>query len=337
MSLVPKHPKDEYTEILSDLLPLFVEWLMITLKNDLDSLLYTFGCLIKTCKSFYRHLYTERYSPSITRLWNQITCPSLRFGEYDRSHFDKLDCGEYDRSHFDKLDCSMHMNHSFLTNQERLHPFTFLKVELGYHNQLGLRDLRTPARFFITLKNRIPSTTDVSMFFDYVRDIDYNLNTLKELGRPCATVHIVYKVNISHHHFTLESLTESKSGQVILSLHICGNGLVTIPDNLQGWERSYLSISKCELSISDNAQFNCHTFIMINLSNWTELSKLKINAEVIRFIDLHILEDLNLSRMDWTCKEGVIRFRDRSYWRRIVKNAPFIYQKKNFDLEIHKK
>ena len=324
MSLVPNHVEDEYTDILSDLLPPIVEWLMITLKNDLHFLLYTFGCLIKTCKSFYKRLYTERYSSSITRLWNQITCPSLLFGEFDTSNFDKIYC-------------STHMNRSFLTNQERLHPFTFLKVELGYHNQLSLRDLRTPARFFITLQNRIQYATDVSMFFDYVRDIDYNLNTLKELGRPCATVHIVYKVNISHYHFTLESLTELKSGRVILSLQICGNGLVIIPDNLQGWERSHLSISKCSLSISDNSQFNCHTFIMTKLPNWTELSKLKINAEVIRFIDLHILEDLNLSRMDWTCKEGLIRFRDRAKWRAIVKNPPLLYQKKNFDLQIHYK
>lgn len=330
MSLVPKHAEDEYTEILSDLLPPIVEWLMIILKYNLGTLLYTFGSLIKTCKSFYEHLYTERYSPSITRLWNQITCPSLRFGEYDRSHFSNR--------HFDKLDCSMRMIGVFLTNQERLHPFTFLKDEPSL-NSLSLRDLKTPARFVITFYNSIPSPSNVSMFFDFIRDIDYNLNTLKEMGRPCATVHIVYKVNISFYDFTLESLTELKSGQVILSLHICGkaSGCIIIPDNLQGWERSHLSISKCSLSISDNAKFNCHTFIMINLSNWTELSKLKINAEVIRFIDLHILEDLNLSRMDWTCKEGVIRFRDRAKWRGIVKDPPLIYQNKNFDLEIHKK
>lgn len=323
MSLV-ENAEDEYTEILSELLPPIVEWLMIILKDDLNFLLYTFGCLIKTCKSFYNRLYTERYSRSITRLWNQITCPDLLFGKFDRSHFDKLDC-------------SMCMNRGFLSNQEHLHPFTFVKNEHGYFNQLRLRDLRTPARFFITFQYNWSIKS--SEFFDYVRDIDYNLNTLKELGRPCATVHIVYKVNISQYSFKLESLTELKSGQVILSLHICGKaeGLVTIPDNLQGWEQSHLSISKCSLNISDNAQFNCHTFVMINLSNWIELSNLKINAEVIRFIDLHILEDLNLSRMDWTCKDGLIRFRNRANWRRIVKNPSLIYQKKNFDLQIHYK
>lgn len=320
MSLVTKSDEDEYTQILSELLPPIVEWLMIILKYNLGSLLYTFGSLIKTCKSFYERLYTERYSPSITRLWNQITCPSLRFGEYNRSNFG------YNA-------CSMLMTGGFLNNKSRLRPFTYFKDEGSYRNQLGLRDLRTPARFFIIFRQYIPS----SEFFDYIRDIDCILNTLKELGRPCATVHVVYKVNISHEHFHLESLTELKSGQVILSLQLFGNGLVTIPDNLQGWERSHLSISECSLCISENAEFNCHTFIMKTLPNWMELSKLKINAEVIRFIDLHILEDLNLSRMDWTCKEGLIRFRDRSKWRAIVKNPPLIYQKKSFDLHIHKK
>lgn len=333
MSLVV-NAEDEYTEILSELLPQIVECLMIILKDDLNFLLYTFGCLIKTCKSFYERLYTERYSRSITRLWNKITCPSLLFGKFDRSNFV---FGKFDRSNFDHIICSMYMNRGFLSNQEHLHPFTFVKNEQGDFNRLRLRDLRTPARFFIIFK--YTWSIKSSVFFDYIRDIDYNLNILNELGRPCATVHIVFKVNISNYNFKLESLTELKSGQVILSLHICGNARsrVNIPDNLQGWERSHLSISKCSLSISDNAQFHCHTFIMINLPNWMELSKLKINAEVIRFIDLHILEDLNLSRMDWTCKDGLIRFRNRANWRRIVKNPSLIYQKKNFDLQIHKK
>ena len=63
---------------------------------------------------------------------------------------------------------------------------------------------------------------------------------------------------------------------------------------------------------------------MIKLPKWTELSKLKINAEVIRFIDLCV--PINLSRMDWTCKEGVIYFRKREKWKEIVKNPPSTYQ-----------